>query len=230
VPTPEVRLGGSIAVRTGVILDQNGHPVPDGTPVQFIVSTDGVVSSFPQTETTIGGVAQSSIQVTSPGILEVRVESEPAKQSEILRFDIPTENDQAGTITPTLQPTDTPEPTLTSTPPPTPVITAETSQSDGLTLFDWFVAVILSAAISFAFYRLAALAGQVRWGVRGGFFALIGGLVAYCYLALSMPGSTEMQQSLGGGGVLLVTSFGSFVGLLATMIWRETKKGARSEL
>ncbi|MGW8250697.1 MAG: glycoside hydrolase family 3 N-terminal domain-containing protein, partial [Anaerolineales bacterium] len=185
MPTPEIRLGSNLAVRTGIIIDRNGHPVPDGTPVQFIVSTEGVVSAFPQIETTVGGVAKSSIPVTSSGILEVRVESEPAKQSDVLRFDIPLENDGQITATVTIQPSATPEPTATATEPPPPVITAESPPGDGLTLFDWVVAIILSSAISFVFYRLAALAGQVRWGVRGGFFALIGGLVAYCYLALS---------------------------------------------
>ncbi len=227
LPTPEIRLGSSIPLRTGVIIDRNGHPVPDGTPVQFIVSTDGVVSTFPQIETTVGGVAKSSLQVTSPGILEVRVESEPAKQSNVLRFDIPSDSSQPSTPTPTVAPSSTPEPTLTATIPPTPVIIAETSGDDGLTLFDWFVAIILAATISFVFYRLSALAGQVRWGIRGGFFALIGGLIAYCYLALSLPGSDVMQSSLGGWGIILVTTIGSFVGLISTMIWRETKKGAR---
>lgn len=227
LPTPELRLGSSIPIRTGVIIDRNGHPVPDGTPVQFIVATDGVVSSFPQVETTIGGIAKTSIQVTSPGILEVRVESEPAKQSSILRFDIPSEGDQPSTPTPTVQPSSTPEPTATATIPPTPIIIAEPSSGDGLSLIDWLVAVILTTTISFAFYRLSALAGYVRWGVRGGFFALIGGLIAYCYLALSLPGSHEIQASLGGWGVLLVTTIGSFTGLISTMIWRETIKLAR---
>ncbi len=227
LPTPEIRLGSSIPLRTGVIIDRNGHPVPDGTPVHFIVSIDGVVSTFPQIEITTGGVAKSSIQVTSPGILEVRVESEPAKQSNILRFDIPSDSSQPITPTPTVQPSSTPEPTPTATIPPTPVITVETSNGDGLTLFDWFVAIILATTISFVFYRLSALAGHVRWGVRGGFFALIGGLIAYCYLALSLPGSQAMQSTLGGWGIILVTTIGSFVGLISTMIWRETKKGAR---
>ena len=157
----------------------------------------------------------------------MRVESEPAKQSNILRFDIPADSSQPLTPTPTVQPSSTPEPTPTATIPPTPVITVETSGGDGLTLFDWFVAIILATTISFVFYRLSALAGHVRWGVRGGFFAIIGGLIAYCYLALSLPGSQAMQSVLGGWGILLVTMIGSFVGLISTMIWRETKKSAR---
>jgi beta-N-acetylhexosaminidase len=219
---PDLRVGDSIAIRTGVILDRNGHPVPDGTPAQFIISTEGVVSAFPQTEITVGGIARTSIQVTSTGSLEVRVESEPAKQSEILRFDIPQENNLTPT-TPTEEPTQTLQPTLTPTSLPPPVATPQPPVQDNLTLIDWLVAVLLAVAISFASYRLAALMGQVRWGIRSGFFALIGGLIGYCYLALSLPGSAEMHASIGGWGVLLVTGLGSAIGLLATWIWRSVR-------
>ncbi len=220
---PDIRVGDSIAIRTGVILDRNGHPVPDGTPAQFIISTEGVVSAFPQTEVTVGGIARTSIQVTSTGSLEVRVESEPAKQSETLRFDIPQENGNLTTTTPTEEPVQTIEPTLTSTSLPPPVSTPQPPMQDSLTLIDWLVAVFLAIAISFGSYRLAALMGQVRWGIRSGFFALIGGLIGYCYLALSLPGSAEMLASIGGWGVLLVTGLGSAIGLLATWIWRAVR-------
>ena len=123
-------------------------------------------------------------------------------------------------MTPTEEPTPTPEPTVTPTLPPPPVPTTEPPQQDSLTLIDWLVAVLLAIAISFASYRLAAFMGQVRWGIRSGFFALIGGLIGYCYLALSLPGSTEMLASIGGWGVLLATSIGSLIGLLGTWIWR----------
>ena len=148
------------------------------------------------------------------------MESEPAKQSEILRFEIPEENGNLTTTTPTDEPTQTPEPTLTPTSLPPPISTSVPPQQDTLTLTDWLVAVLLAVAISFASYRLAALMGQVRWGIRSGFFALIGGLIGYCYLALSLPGSVEMLSSIGGWGVLLVTVLGSIIGLLGTWLWR----------
>jgi beta-N-acetylhexosaminidase len=225
IVVPNLRVGDNIAVRTGMILDRNGHSVPDGTPVQFIISSEGVVSAIPQVETT-GGIARANIQVTSSGLLEIRVESEPAKQSEVLRFDIPQENTNNTTTTPTEEPTQTPEPTPSPTPLPPPVTTPEPPKQDNLTLIDWLVAVLLAVAISFASYRLAALMGQVRWGIRSGFFTLIGGLIGYCYLALSLPGSVEMLASFGGWAVLLMTSIGSMIGLLATWIWRMIRVSA----
>lgn len=226
VLTPNLRVGDSIEVRTGVILDRNGHPVPDGTPAQFIMSYDGLVSAFSQEEITTGGVARTIIQISSPGSLEIRVESEPAKQSEVLRFEIPQENNNNVTTTPTEVPTTTPEPTLTPTNLPPAIPTVQPPSQDSLSLIDWLIAVLLAIAISFASYRLAALMGQVRWGIRSGFFALIGGLIGYCYLALSLPGSTEMLTSIGGWGVLLATSIGSLIGLLGTWVWRAIRVGA----
>jgi beta-N-acetylhexosaminidase len=223
IPTPAYNVGSTIPVQTGVILDHNGHPVPDNTPVQFIISVDGVVNTSPQVETTVGGVGRVNIQVTTPGIIEVRAESEPAKQSEILRFDIPPENMPEPTATATSEPTATTQPTPTVTLPPPVVPTAPIEETDPLSLVDWFVAMLLAVIISSSAYRLSAWAGQVRWGVRSGFFALIGGLIAYCYLALALPGSEDMLLPLGGWGVLLVTTLGCVLGLLATWIWRSVR-------
>lgn len=228
-PTPEFRMGNTIPVRTGVILDHNGHPVPDSTPVQFIVAVDGVVNAYPQIETTVSGVARTNIQVISPGIIEIRVESEPAKQSEVLRFDIPSDNEPEVTPSATSEPTETPSPTPTVTLPPPVIPTPPTQETNNLNLADWFVAIMLAVIISASSYRLAALIGQVRWGVRSGFFALIGGLIAYSYLALALPGSKEMLDPLGGWAVLLVTGLGCVLGLLATWIWRSVRIHTGSE-
>jgi beta-N-acetylhexosaminidase len=223
LPTPEYRIGNTIPARTGVILDHNNHQVPDGTPVQFIVAIDGVVNTFPQIETTVGGVAKTNIQITSPGIIEIRAESEPAKQSEILRFDIPPDNGVAISPTATSAPTQTPTPTPTVTLPPPVVSTPPSQDTNNLNLMDWFVAMLLAVIIAGSSYRMAALIGQVRWGIRSGFFALIGGLIAYSYLALAMPGSQGMLEPLGGWAVLLVTGLGCAMGLVATWIWRSVR-------
>ncbi len=228
-PTPEFRVGNLIPVSTRVILDHNGHPVPDSTPVQFIIAVDGVVNAFPQVETTVGGVAKTNIQVMSPGIIEIRVESEPAKQSDVLRFDIPSENLQEVTPTTTSTPTETPTPTPTVTLPPPVIPTPSPPETNNLNLVDWFVSLLLAIIISASAYRLSALIGQVRWGVRSGFFALIGGLIAYSYLALTLPGSKDMLESLGGWAVLMVTTLGCTLGLLATWLWRSIRVRTGSE-
>ncbi len=104
----EYHVGDIIAVRTGVILDHNGHKVPDGTPVEFVLGTSGEAVAPRQLETTLDGVARTTFQVTNPGTLEIRAESEPAKQSDPLQFDIQSDN-LNGT-----QPPATPTPTENS--------------------------------------------------------------------------------------------------------------------
>jgi beta-N-acetylhexosaminidase len=227
-PTPEYQVGNSVLVRTGVIFDHNEHPVPDGTPVQFISTIDGNVNALPQVETTINGIARTTIPVNGSGTLEIRVESEPAKQSTILQFEIP--NIEGGAT-----PTSTEHPTETATPSPSPTIQPIPSAPSGPPplvrphLQDWFIAVVITVFISLISYRLAALIGQVRWGVRSGFLALIGGLGAYTYLAVGLPGSDNVIHSAGAWGIILVTLLGCAGGILTAWGWRLIRLGPKVE-
>jgi hypothetical protein len=82
------------------------------------------------------------------------------------------------------------------------------------------MALLVASGIAWSFYRLAALIGQVRWGIRGGFLAVIGGLISYSYLALQMPGSPSLTQGSVSRGVFLATLAGALLGLLITWSWR----------
>lgn len=229
------QLGDIIPVRTGVILDHNGHPVPDGTPVTFILDMGGEAGAPTQIETTINGIARTAFQATNPGVLEIRAESETARQSNILRFDI-----QAGSIinlpptptdtpTPTPTPTETPTPTPTATEPATSGTTSEEPPTD-LDLGDWLIALLITAGIALAAYRLAAVLGQIRWGLRGAFLSLIGGLLAYSYLALRLPGAEDIMQGSVARAVILVTLFGAALGLGITWLWRQVLTGEQETL
>lgn len=220
-PTPEYRVGNLIPVITGIILDHNAHPVPDGTPVQFIVSINNEINGLPIVANTVSGIAQSTIQVSSSGTLEIRVESEPAKNSEILRFDIPTELGDMLTPTPTEKPTSTPTSSPTVTTAPTPIGTVEPQSPSRPNLGDWFATILFTFALAIFSFRLMAYIGLVRWGVRSGFLASIGGLLAYSYIALRLPGSAGLIENIGGWGVLLVTLSGAISGFALTWIWRQ---------
>jgi beta-N-acetylhexosaminidase len=227
-PAPRsYKVGDIVPIQTGVILDHNGHPVPDDTPVEFIVSIGGDPLSVPyrQVEETTGGIARTAIQMTNPGLMEVRAESVSATQSEVLRFDIAsiTSNEAplpTATPTPTLTPTPTPTPTLTPTLTPTIIITLDAPPSHPK-LQDWLMATLVTTIVSAIAYSLAAFIGQVRWGVRAGFLSLIGGLLAYSYLALDLPGAQDMLRGSVPRGVLLLTLFGSGIGLASAWLWRE---------
>ena len=96
-------------------------------------------------------------------------------------------------------------------------------------LVDWVMAIFLATLTGVISYRLAAFIGQVRWGVRSGFLALIGGLIAYCYLALGLPGSQDFMRSTGAWGIVLVTLLGCGAGILAAWSWRALRQGSKTE-
>jgi beta-N-acetylhexosaminidase len=218
-PAPQFHLGDSIPLRTGVILDYNGHAVPDGTPVTFVLSTGLEATTVRQVATTQDGVAQTQFLVASSGTLEIYAESERAR-SLSLTFDIPLPPGESLTENPTTEPTltDTPSPTETLTQPPPTVPVQAQSTDPGLG--EWIIAVLLSGIVALSAYRLAALLGQIRWGVRIGFLALIGGLVAYSYLALGLPGSQPFLENSLSWSVFIFTLTGAALGIIAALSWR----------
>ena len=140
-PTPiDLDVGDTLRVRTSVILDRNGHPVPDGTPAVFrLFYPAESVESPPHYLTTVDGVARTTITVERAGELRITVISDPAQTSNTLTVIIqgdepatiatvvPTPTDTpvpTSTPTPTFTPTAVPTPTPTSTPTPTLVPTA----------------------------------------------------------------------------------------------------------
>ena len=220
-PTPiPYRIGNLIPIRTGTILDHNDHPVPDGTQVEFIFSIGGEQNSTSQVETTTNGIAHTSYQVTSSGTLIVRAKSELATKSTVLKFDIPSPDGVTITPSPTEQPTRTPTPSPTATLTPVPSLPPPVKPSNLPHLADWLIALIVATTIAWSTYRLAALIGQVRWGVRAGFLALIGGLSFYSYLALQLPGSDKVLHGSIARGVFLATILGTGIGLLLALLWR----------
>lgn len=219
-PISDYKVGSAIPVRTGVIQDHNGRQVPDGTPVQFIITVNGELAVVPSVVTTRDGIARTSIQVSTSGILEVRVESEPAKQSDTLRFEIPIDNAPPPTQTLTPEPTAEPTPAPTATQvviAPPALLPPERLQPE---LLDWIMSLLVVCMLGLIAYRLVSLAGYVRWGVRAGFMAVIGGLAAYIYLALQLPGASEMLERSGAGAILATAASGSAAGLLVTWAWR----------
>jgi beta-N-acetylhexosaminidase len=225
-PQPgEFHLGDVISVRTGIILDHNGHPVPDGTPVDFVINIGGEATSPRQQEVTTNGIARTTFQVTTPGTIEIYAQTETARSSS-LRFDIPLPpSAEDTTLTPTPMPTATPTPTPTPTATLTPDETVAPPPRTHLSLSDWIIAVLITSSIAFVAYRLLAQIGQVRWGVRGAFLALIGGLASYTYLILQMPGSKALLEGSISRGVFLATLGGTLLGLFATWIWRTVSMG-----
>lgn len=220
-PTPvvEFQRGGLIPLRTGVILDHNGHAVPDDTPVQFVMKAGE--NTLTQIEKTRSGVARTTFLVNSSGSLEIRVESDPARQSYILTFEIPSENGEVTPPTPTPTPTVTvtltPSPTTTPLPQATPTPTTRAQTNMG----DWFLALVVAGVLAGGVYWLTALDSALRWGIRAGLLSISGGLLGYTYLAMGLPGSAILLQNTGRWGVLLFTVLGCLLGWVAGLSWEK---------
>jgi beta-N-acetylhexosaminidase len=116
-PPVELDVGDPLRVRTSVIVDGNGNPVPDGTPVIFdyVYIEQGLGSQV--RATTIDGIAETTLTLEHAGVLEIRATSDPARNS------LPLQVIKLGETTEILTPTPTPTPTFTPTPTPTPTQT-----------------------------------------------------------------------------------------------------------
>ena len=76
---PKVDLGETISLETGVIVDYNMNPVPDGTIVRFLFSYIEKGSNVQQVEAiTQKGIAMVSYRVQNTGLVEIRAVSDPA--------------------------------------------------------------------------------------------------------------------------------------------------------
>lgn len=229
----ELVVGDTLRLRTGVIVDHNGHPVPDGTPVQFVQQDrlQGFVSVIGE-RPTVGGVAELDYVLEArTGQFRITATAGNARSSQQLDIAIG-ENVRVVvvtltpaptvTVTNTPQPTETPQPTLTVAPtalptgtpvapPEDPDITAPISENLGM-----LMGIVASAIfINFAGYVMLHTNGawnRIRF-VRLAAWGMICGFLAYNYYALQLPGSSFFTP-LGAWASLVTTTVGGLLGLL----------------
>jgi beta-N-acetylhexosaminidase len=220
---PLFQIGDTIAVRTGVIRDHNGHPVPDGTVVRFSMTLTGEGGGILQQvdAVTSQGIARSAFGLDKTGLLEIHATSEPAAISEVLRMDVSSSGAVAVTVV---------VPVLTNSIEPTPAAAPVASQNDYVTnagyprFNGWFVAVMLLAGGMWLTYWAVSRLKGVREGIRWALSVLLGGLVGYNYLALGLPGSLAWAARSGLAALLVITFLGELVGLLAAWTWHQRVK------
>ena len=219
----------TVPVRTGIILDHNGHPVPDGTVVRFMLTTPGGDQVQQSVEvTTVGGVARASFQVTQPGLWEIRAQSEPARQSQVLAVEVPGEPVDTGTQLPPAVVVTLAPPTPTAPPTPAPAEnTLIPNQHDRLNGTDYVLGVLAALLAGWVVYRLALQRGRARWGVRWGLLALNGGLLAYALLALRPPWAAALLARWGYAAAPLTAFAGALLGLLAGAAWFAWAQGRK---
>ncbi|MCC7118732.1 MAG: hypothetical protein IT310_09420 [Anaerolineales bacterium] len=215
---PLFQIGDTIAIRTGVIKDNNGHPVPDGTVVRFSTILTGEGGGIlQQTDvTTVQGVARSSFGLDKPGLLEIQAASEPANISSMLQLDV----SQSGAVAVTIV---VPELTAPVEVTPTPEAPQEVSDFISLAGYPrfaaWFLAMLFLAFGVWVAYSAGVRLADPRSALRWALGILLGGLLAYNYLAFGLFGIFNWLSATGFSGLLTFVFLGEAVGFVAGWVW-----------
>ncbi len=205
-------LGDNLPVRTGVILDHNGHPVPDGTVVKFILSQQGENVTVQQIEsTTSGGIARASIKLQSEGMHEIRVTSEPAQNSQILLLNItPGKGAEISAINPTPAPT---EAENSATPAKTPAegSTVEERVKSNNKILEWLLSSILAWGSGLLFFYNSETLGKLRQRAFISSGIVAGGLLTTIWQVLEFSGPQARIGFIGYVDLLFVTLVGEII-------------------
>lgn len=224
-PAPSFRVQDILPLRTGVIYDHNQHIVPDGTPVRFTFTTGGESGAMQHLDTvTEGGVARTTFRIQTAGLLEIRVSSEPAMTSELLRMDVSiAEPSVLERIMPTLPATETQAPTTTptATPPPprqTPTEVPPPPTSAGSD--EWILSMVLIWGVAAGVFVISRQLSSLRWSLRWSLLVVSGGWVAYLiYLSFIWNDARRWSMQGGMAGLTVAILAGGLLGGLIGWVW-----------
>jgi len=223
--TKDLKVGDTLQLKTDVILDHNGHPVPDGTLVQFsILYKQENLTGASIDEFTQDGVATTSLTLDRKGILEITASSSLASNSRGLQI-IVLDNTTVIVITVTPPPTPLssqsapsatlPAPTATPEPAPTPAPPRTTDRVQG---GDFFLLILGLVAVVVAGYRLGAAEAPPSQRVRIALAGAIGALVGYNFYALGLPGA-DIARAFGVLAASAWIFLGAGIGLAVGWYW-----------
>ncbi len=217
------KIGDTISLRTGVIMDHNGNPVPDGTVVQFSMLLTGEGGGILQQveSVTTGGVARAAFGLDKPGLLEIRVTSEPATISEVLQLDV----SQSGEVVVTVV-----VPELTQSAQPTPLPPAFEEPDPFVTVEGfprvsaWSLSMLLILLGAGAFFVIASRFFKQTIALRLALGMLLGGLLAYNLLAFGFFNLPDWVANQGMPGIFTATLTGQTLGLAGGWFWSRVGK------
>ena len=226
--TPYFRVGDTLSARTGIIVDHNGHPIPDGTGVQFKIAMNAAGVVVQQIDaSTVEGVARVSFSIDRPGLLEISATSDPAMSSVVLQLNVTSEGSSVTVVTPTPIPEFTPTPTVIV---PTPTVVATSPLKQGYPGFSgWVSMVILVVAFGFLAFWLGNKLAGIGWGLRWAFCVVLGGLLTYTYLAMRLPGAAAYLHQSGWSGLMGVVLLGAAAGFGSAYAWFRSARGSRKQ-
>ena len=220
------QVNDTIQVTSGVILDVNGNPVPDGTPVEFVLGYPGELPSSIE-EPTSSGVATTTLTLGRLGLLSISARSDPALSSNVVQLNVQ-ENIPAfvTVIAPTPAPSPTAQPAAGAA---TPAVSTPEPPGGGgsrpaaLGLGALLFGVAVTTAISAAGYGLGRRTGGPAEARRLALLVFVGGLLLYNYVGLRLPGAGILNQPLGGWGPGVGALLGGVV-TMATWWWQRRQE------
>jgi beta-N-acetylhexosaminidase len=232
--SPAIQVGSALDLETGVIVDHNGHPVPDGTPVDFHLRyPTEALQLAPVTETTVGGQARTRVTLDRAGELWITASSGEATDST--RIVLKVGGDTPGSIatvlpTPTSVPSATPTPLPSPTPTLVPSATPTLSPTPAITsappkprvAFPAFtyglIGVFLASGTAFTVRKRTPLLGQQQQlgeALTAALWAVAVSWLAYLLYSLGwLPGATHLQASGNSWAAGVVTLSGGALSLL----------------
>jgi beta-N-acetylhexosaminidase len=231
--TPEpakLEVGDELLLRTGVIVDHNGHPVPDGTPVQFIFTYPQEAHESPIVATTFDGVAETSITLDRTGQLDISVQADPVPRTLALQITIQegepaiivpvTPTSRPTPVQPTPTPSPEPEPVVEDTPTPVPDPIEEEEEpppvdreTGPLDLVLALLGVVITGGGGYYVVRLNN--GVASRALRLALWCAIGGLTLYLAYALRLPGFAWLREQ---GGVWVAWGMALLGGVVPLVI------------
>jgi len=225
----DIRKDDVIYLRTSVIYDGNGNPVPDKTPVQFTLTYPQEDRTRTIAAETKDGVAFASVTLDRVGQLDITVESKPAPPLFHLQLTIREESVIMISITPTPEasygePTPTTEPVVVVNkflPEPLRV----PAPQRGFLLAWGIMGGLLCAATGFWWGRERV--GSLLMGLRLGLWGIVGGLGAYVlFAAMHRWAWDESIYTLAGhefvaGVVALIGGIAALLVVRGFTHWRE---------
>ncbi len=215
------KVGDSIPLRTGVIIDHNGNPVPDGTVVRFLIDTKSTSGSIEQIETqTTNGIARANYRIQNTGVFNLRVTADPAQISQILSLEITDAGGQITSFEPTLAPTGIATPTAIVDAQVTPENLEVSNHEQGmLSAGDWLLSTMIIFSIAVILYWWGWQKQKYSWNPRIPFSSILGGYALYFYFALGLPGAANGIMNNGSGLIMMWVLFGCLVGGGLGYLW-----------
>lgn len=215
---PMIDAGALMRLRAGPVLDMNGHPVPDGTLVNFDLRYEGEDAALVlEPASTRGGVAVRGITLDRGGVLRVQARSEGATSRTLSMVILPpaTPTTAPGTsinegTSSDVQPQDS---TLIRSPAPDRVNLLTLA----IALFTMVVVLSLLLIVQVRVLPRSVLVHNMLW-------ATIFGLTGYILYGLGLfPGGGWLRSNIGMVTIPIVV----FIPMLLPLLWLQLRSDGR---